>query len=231
MGLRLSKESREAEAAAFKSAYLEQPIRHVDDYAKRVFDIVVSATALIVLSPLILFFALLIRFQDGGKAFFYQPRYGRNGRLFNCFKLRSMVVDSQERLKAHLEANPSARIEWEETQKLKDDPRITRLGQFIRKTSIDELPQLYNVLRGDMSLVGPRPIVQNEITKYGENFTQYCEVRPGVTGLWQVMGRSDTTYPERVAMDVEYVKTRSFLGDVMICLKTVPAVLMSKGAR
>ncbi|MGH1421773.1 MAG: sugar transferase [Hyphomonas sp.] len=231
MGLRLTKQSRQAETAAYAASQAKQPLSRGEEYAKRVFDIVVSASALLALSPLILAFAIAIKIQDGEKALFKQKRFGLNGETFNCFKLRSMVPDARERLEALLASDPAARQEWEETQKLTDDPRITALGHFIRKTSIDELPQLYNVLRGDMSLVGPRPIVENEIEKYGENFNFYCEVRPGVTGLWQVKGRSDTTYPERVAMDVEYVRTHSFIGDIMIVLKTVPAVLMSKGAR
>lgn len=231
MGLRLTKQSRQAETAAYAASRMKQPLHKGEAYAKRLFDIVVSATALIALSPLILIFALVIKLQDGEDALFQQKRYGLKGETFSCFKLRSMVPDARERLEALLSASPEARTEWEATQKLTNDPRITALGHFIRKTSIDELPQLYNVLRGDMSLVGPRPIVENEIEKYGESFGFYCEVRPGVTGLWQVQGRSDTTYPERVAMDVEYVRTHSFIGDIMIVLKTVPAVLMSKGAR
>lgn len=231
MGLRLTKQSRQAEAAAYASAHSKKPVSKGEAYAKRLFDIVVSASALFVLSPLILAFAIAIKLQDGGNPLFKQKRFGLNGETFNCFKLRSMVPDARERLEALLASDPKAREEWEATQKLTNDPRITALGHFIRKTSIDELPQLYNVLCGDMSLVGPRPIVENEIEKYGENYNFYCEVRPGVTGLWQVKGRSDTTYPERVAMDVEYVRTHSFVGDIMIVLKTVPAVLMSKGAR
>ncbi|WP_335591741.1 sugar transferase [Hyphomonas oceanitis] len=198
---------------------------------KRLVDIVVAGAALLFLAPLILAIALLIRMQDGSRAFYSQKRYGLNGETFNCFKLRSMVPDAREQLEYLLATDPAARAEWDETQKLTNDPRITALGNFIRKTSIDELPQLYNVLRGDMSLVGPRPIVENEIVRYGESFRAYCSVRPGITGLWQVSGRSDTTYPERVATDVEYVRSRSFWGDIKIMLLTVPAVLISKGAR
>ena len=127
--------------------------------------------------------------------------------------------------------SPDARIEWDQTQKLTHDPRITPLGRFIRKTSIDELPQLFNILKGEMSIVGPRPIVENEITKYGEFYRDYCSVRPGLTGLWQVEGRSDTTYEQRVQLDVKYATTRNFTGDIMIMLRTVPAVLLSRGAR
>ena len=181
--------------------------------------------------PLLLVVGILIRMQDGGPAVYAQKRYGRNGRTFKCFKLRSMVANADDRLREILATDPAARAEWEATQKLVNDPRITPLGHFIRKTSIDELPQLVNILRGDMSLVGPRPIVENEIAKYGEFYRDYCAVRPGLTGLWQVEGRSDTTYEERVQLDAKYARTRTFVSDIMIMLRTVPAVLMSRGAR
>jgi len=232
MGLRLSKSSRQAEATAYAATRLRTTV--ADDKAffyKRLFDIAVAGSALLFVAPLILVFALAIRMQDGGKAFYSQRRFGLNGETFNCFKLRSMVPDAKEKLDYLLDNDPVARREWEESQKLTHDPRITALGQFIRKTSIDELPQLYNVLRGDMSLVGPRPIVENEIQKYGDSFRQYCAVRPGITGLWQVSGRSDTSYTQRVETDVEYVRSRSFWGDVKIVLLTIPAVFKSEGAR
>ncbi|MBU1287664.1 MAG: sugar transferase [Alphaproteobacteria bacterium] len=210
---------------------MRQPSNGDHTQCKRILDIVVAGAALLFVAPLILGIALLIRLQDGSRAFYSQKRFGLNGETFNCFKLRSMVPDAREQLEYLLATDPAARAEWDETQKLTNDPRITALGNFIRKTSIDELPQLYNVLRGDMSLVGPRPIVESEIARYGESFRHYCSVRPGITGLWQVSGRSDTTYPERVATDVEYVRSRSFWGDIKIMLMTVPAVLISKGAR
>ncbi|KCZ94490.1 sugar transferase [Hyphomonas johnsonii] len=231
MGLRLSNESRQAEATAYSAAHAKASLKHDNAQIKRLFDIVVSGTALLFVAPLLLVLAIMIRMQDGGAAFFSQRRYGLNGETFNCFKLRSMVIDSRERLEHLLANDPEALREWEETQKLTNDPRITPLGQFIRKTSIDELPQLYNVLRGDMSLVGPRPIVENEILRYGDSFRHYCAVRPGITGLWQVSGRSDVSYPERVATDIEYVRTRSFWGDNKIVFQTIPAVLLSRGAR
>ncbi len=231
MGLRLSNPSRQAEAAAYAATRMRQPSNGDHTQCKRILDIVVAGAALLFVAPLILGIALLIRLQDGSRAFYSQKRFGLNGETFNCFKLRSMVPDAREQLEYLLATDPAARAEWDETQKLTNDPRITALGNFIRKTSIDELPQLYNVLRGDMSLVGPRPIVESEIARYGESFRHYCSVRPGITGLWQVSGRSDTTYPERVATDVEYVRSRSFWGDIKIMLMTVPAVLISKGAR
>jgi Undecaprenyl-phosphate galactose phosphotransferase WbaP len=231
MGVRLSNSSRRAEATAYADARKRHRIVDERTQFKRIFDIVVAGSALLFVSPLILSVAVLIRLQDGGKAIYSQRRYGLHGETFNCFKLRSMVQDSGDQLEQYLAENPAARQEWEETQKLKNDPRITSLGRFIRKTSIDELPQLYNVLRGDMSLVGPRPIVESEIVKYGEKFSQYCAVRPGITGLWQVSGRSDMSYPERVDTDVEYVRDRSFWGDIKIVFMTIPAVLISRGAR
>ncbi|KCZ86278.1 MULTISPECIES: sugar transferase [Hyphomonas] len=194
-------------------------------------DIVIASIALVFVFPLLLVVGILIRLQDGGRAVYAQKRYGQNGRTFKCYKLRSMVANADERLQEILATNPAARAEWEETQKFVNDPRITPLGHFIRKTSIDELPQLWNILRGDMSLVGPRPIVENEIAKYGEFYRDYCAVRPGLTGLWQVEGRSNTTYEERVQLDVKYTRTRTFTGDFMIMLRTVPAVLLSRGAR
>ena len=231
MGLRVSNPSRQAEAAAYAATRMRQPSNGDHAQCKRILDIVVAGAALLFVAPLILGIALLIRLQDGSRAFYSQKRFGLNGETFNCFKLRSMVPDAREQLEYLLATDPAARAEWDETQKLTNDPRITALGNFIRKTSIDELPQLYNVLRGDMSLVGPRPIVESEIARYGESFRHYCSVRPGITGLWQVSGRSDTTYPERVATDVEYVRSRTFWGDIKIMLMTVPAVLNSKGAR
>ena len=231
MGLRLTNQSRHAETAAYTSTRLDRMDHEAGTSAKRILDIIVASIALVFVSPLLLAVAILIRFQDGGQAVYAQKRYGRNGRTFRCFKLRSMVANADERLQEILATNPVARAEWEETQKFVNDPRITPLGHFIRKTSIDELPQLVNILRGEMSLVGPRPIVENEIAKYGEFYRDYCAVRPGLTGLWQVEGRSNTTYEERVQLDVKYARTRTFVGDIMIMLRTVPAVLMSRGAR
>jgi exopolysaccharide production protein ExoY len=231
MGLRLSKESREVEMATYASLRHSSGASGTEQIAKRVFDVVVASCILLFTAPLILTIAALIRLQDGGPAVFKQMRQGKDGTPFACYKLRSMVMDAGEQLQQLLATNPEARREWAETQKLTHDPRITALGQFIRKSSIDELPQLLNVIRGDMSLVGPRPIVESEIAKYGDQYKHYCAVRPGLTGLWQVRGRSDTSYETRVAMDVEYARTRTFLTDVKILLLTVPAVVNSKGAR
>lgn len=200
------------------------------DIGKRALDIAVASAGLVITSPVILLFSGLVYLQDRGNPFFAQGRYGQNGKVFQCYKIRSMVSDAPERLNQLLESNPAARREWEETQKLRNDPRITMLGRLIRKTSIDELPQLINVLKGDMSIVGPRPIPTYELENYGEDFRFYCMVKPGITGPWQVSGRSNTTYRERVRIDVDYVKSRTFLGDLAIVLKTIPAVLASRGA-
>jgi len=231
MGLRLTHQSRHAETAAFSSARLDRNESGTNTSAKRILDVVVASIALIFVLPLLILVGVLIRLQDGGQAVYSQKRYGRNGRTFKCYKLRSMVANADQRLIEILAQDPEARIEWDQTQKLTHDPRITPLGRFIRKTSIDELPQLFNILKGEMSIVGPRPIVENEITKYGEFYRDYCSVRPGLTGLWQVEGRSDTTYEQRVQLDVKYATTRNFTGDIMIMLRTVPAVLLSRGAR
>lgn len=174
--------------------------------------------------------AIAIRLQDGGPAIFSQSRIGKDGRTFKCLKFRSMVIDAQARLEALLASNAEAAAEWARDQKLRKDPRITPLGRFIRKASFDELPQLFNVLRGEMSIVGPRPIIKDEIARYGANFGDYASVKPGITGLWQVSGRNSVSYDDRVAMDADYAANWSALGDLWIILKTVPAVLLSRGA-
>jgi lipopolysaccharide/colanic/teichoic acid biosynthesis glycosyltransferase len=198
--------------------------------AKRAMDIAIAGTALLVAAPFFLVVALMVR-ADGGPAFFAHPRVGRLGRVFGCLKFRSMVVDSQARLDALLAADPAARAEWEATRKLKNDPRITRIGRFLRATSLDELPQLINVLKGEMSIVGPRPVTAAELERhYGAAAAHYLSVRPGITGLWQVSGRSETTYDQRVALDVAYVSQPSLATDLRILVKTPLAVLSRRGA-
>jgi len=184
----------------------------------------------LVLLPLLLGVALCIYAQDGGPVVFAHRRIGRNGRYFHCLKFRSMAVDAQERLAQLLAADPAARAEWEKDHKLRNDPRVTKLGAFLRKTSLDELPQLINVLRGEMSLVGPRPIVDGEVEKYGSRFSRYCAVKPGITGLWQVSGRNDTSYRTRVALDCLYARRRNLGLDAYILAATVPAVLTRRGS-
>lgn len=174
--------------------------------------------------------AFLIR-RDGGPALFRHPRVGLGGVTFSCFKFRSMVIDADARLARLLASDPVAAAEWETRRKLPRDPRITRIGAFLRRTSLDELPQLLNVLRGEMSLVGPRPVVREELDQhYGPATEAYCRTRPGLTGLWQVSGRSDTTYAERVQLDTRYVNEWSLALDLWILLRTIPAVLQRRGA-
>jgi Undecaprenyl-phosphate galactose phosphotransferase WbaP len=198
--------------------------------AKRALDIIAAGLGLVLLSPFFLIVALMVR-ADGGPAFFAHQRVGRGGKLFGCLKFRSMVIDSQARLEALLANDPAARAEWDATRKLKNDPRITPIGRFLRSTSLDELPQLINVLRGEMSLVGPRPVQEAEIDRYyGASAAHYMAVRPGITGLWQVSGRSETSYESRVALDVAYVSRPSLLADLSILLRTPVAVVSRRGA-
>ncbi|WP_137124065.1 sugar transferase [Roseomonas sp. HF4] len=197
---------------------------------KRAMDVALAGAALLLALPIFLLIALAVR-VDGGSAFYAHPRVGRGGRLFGCLKFRSMVVDSQARLDALLAADPAARAEWEATRKLRRDPRVTRIGRFLRATSLDELPQLLNVLKGEMSIVGPRPVTQSELDRhYGAAAAHYLSVRPGITGLWQVSGRSETSYDQRVALDVAYVSQPSVLADLRILVRTPVAVLSRRGA-
>ena len=198
---------------------------------KRAFDLAGALALIVALLPVLLLIALLVK-ADGGPALFAHERIGRGGRRFGCLKFRSMVVDSAERLEALLAADPEARAQWEATRKLKRDPRVTTIGRFLRASSLDELPQLINVLRGEMSLVGPRPVQAAELAAhYGPvAAAHYASVRPGMTGLWQVSGRNDTSYAERVALDLHYVANPTLLGDLRILLRTPFAVLGRRGA-
>ena len=204
--------------------------RTLDQSLTSLMHIVVAAFALVFFAPLMCLVAIAVYVQDGGPIFFAHRRIGLNGRTFYCLKFRSMAVDAQERLASLLAADPVARAEWERDHKLRIDPRITRVGAFLRKTSLDELPQLFNVLRGDMSLVGPRPIVEAEVARYGHRFRDYCAVKPGITGLWQVSGRNDTSYRTRVALDSVYARRRNLGLDIYILAVTVPAVLTRRGS-
>ena len=192
-------------------------------------DLVGAASLVLVLSPLLLAIALMVKL-DGGPVFYLHPRVGAGGRRFFCLKFRSMHQRSAEMLEHMLRTDAVAAIEWAATQKLRHDPRITRIGGFLRQTSLDELPQLFNVLRLEMSLVGPRPIVDNEIERYGDHIAYYYATRPGLTGLWQVSGRSSMTYRQRVQLDTHYVENWTLWLDAMILAKTVPAVLKRTGA-
>ncbi len=196
---------------------------------KRSFDIVGSLALLIALSPL--FAYLLFRIgRDGGQPIYGHVRIGRGGKRFNCLKFRSMVLNSQEILAELLAKDPAARAEWEADFKLKNDPRITKIGQFLRRSSLDELPQLWNVLRGDMSLVGPRPIVEAELARYGDKADYYLMAKPGMTGLWQISGRNDVDYETRVYFDAWYVKNWSLWHDIAILFKTINVVRNRVGA-
>jgi exopolysaccharide production protein ExoY len=198
---------------------------------KRGLDILGAGTLLLLILPVTLVIALIVR-RDGGPILFRHTRVGLGGRRFPCLKFRSMVLDADKRLAELLAADPAAAEEWATRRKLPRDPRITRIGRFLRRTSLDELPQLLNVLRGEMSLVGPRPVVPEELDLHYSPAaaSAYCEMRPGITGLWQISGRSDTTYAERVTLDTRYVRGWSVLLDVKILLKTIPAVLNRRGA-
>jgi len=197
---------------------------------KNTFDLISSVSGTILILPIFLGIAAAIYISSPGPVIFAHQRIGTKGKLFPCYKFRSMVVNAQEVLEDYLEKNPAAREEWERDFKLKNDPRVTRIGNFLRKTSLDELPQLFNVIKGEMSLVGPRPIIDKEIVKYGEYIHDYYLVRPGMTGYWQVGGRSDVDYDSRVQMDSWYVRNWSFWQDIVLLLKTVKVVFAGKGA-
>lgn len=199
------------------------------DWVKRLFDIILALAMLAALAPLLLVIAVTVML-DGGPCVFGHMRIGMNGVRFRCLKFRSMVVDADEVLRELLERDPAARAEWERDFKLKNDVRVTRVGRFIRGTSLDELPQLWNVVRGEMSLVGPRPIVEAELERYGGHSSYYLMTKPGITGLWQVSGRSDLDYASRVSLDVRYAKTRSLGGDLLILFKTIGVALNRRGA-
>jgi len=202
----------------------------VGGWPKRAFDILFAMSALVFLAPLLVVISLLIFLQDRHQPFYRHRRIGFHGRPIRVLKFRSMAIDSEARLQRLLAENPAARAEWEEGHKLKVDPRITGIGRFLRKSSLDELPQLWNILIGEMSLVGPRPIVTDEVSRYASAFPTYCRARPGLTGLWQISGRNDVSYRERVSLDVRYVKTQSFFGDIGVIVRTLPAVLLRRGS-
>lgn len=198
------------------------------DAAKRLFDIVFSLAVLILFSPVYLILALLIAISSPGPIFYVQERIGKNRKPFGCIKFRTMVVNADEVLLEMLETSPAVRQEFEDNFKLKSDPRITWIGQFLRVTSLDEFPQFWNVLKGDMSVVGPRPLVAEELPKYGRYMDKVLTIQPGITGLWQVSGRNDIPYPRRVQIDVYYVNYRSFWIDLWIIVKTIGVVLFPK---
>jgi Undecaprenyl-phosphate galactose phosphotransferase WbaP len=198
--------------------------------AKRIADIVVASILLLLALPLGVLIALLILLESGGPVFFGHARIGRGGRRFRLWKFRSMTPDGDALLSEHLERHPERAVEWLHFHKLKDDPRVTKVGRFLRKRSLDELPQLWNVLRGDMSMVGPRPIVDEEVQKYSRVFPLYTRVLPGLTGLWQVSGRTETSYRRRVELDTTYIRNWTLRLDLQILIRTVRVVLNGHGA-
>lgn len=195
---------------------------------KRMVDIGLALLMLPIIIPIVAVLYLPVR-REGGPGFFGHARIGRDGAVFRCWKIRTMVPDAQARLEALLASDPAARAEWERDRKLRNDPRVTRLGNFLRRTSLDELPQIWNVLKGDMSLIGPRPVTAEELERYDYHVWAYLAMRPGITGLWQVSGRNDLSYAERVQLDVSYCQSVSFGTDMRILARTAGAVLQRTG--
>ncbi|MCC5665965.1 sugar transferase [Nostoc sp. CHAB 5784] len=198
------------------------------EFVKRLFDIVFSLSVLILFFPVYLILTLLIAFSSEGPIFYVQERVGKNYKPFNCIKFRTMVSNADEILMQMMETSPELRQEFESSFKLKQDPRITKIGRFLRITSLDEFPQFWNVLKGDMSVVGPRPLVAEELPKYGCHIDEILTIRPGITGLWQVSGRNDIPYPRRVQIDLHYARFRNLWLDLWIILKTVDVVILPK---
>jgi exopolysaccharide production protein ExoY len=193
--------------------------------AKRAMDIAVASLALVLVCPLMLMLLVLVHLSMGGPALFAHRRVGCNGKAFRCLKFRTMVTNADEVLQQYLANNPDAAAEWATSRKLQHDPRVTALGRLLRKSSLDELPQLINILRGEMSCVGPRPITADELGRYAAHAPDYLSTRPGLTGLWQVSGRSSLSYEHRIALDSTYVRNWSLWLDIVLMLKTIPAVI------
>jgi len=202
------------------------------NFIKRTIDVIGALIGIIILIPstIIIYLARKILKEDKGPLFYEQLRYGKNGKVFRLYKFRSMCIGADKKLKEYLENNEEARKEFEKTHKLQNDPRITKIGNFLRKTSLDELPQMINILRGDMSFVGPRPVVEKEVEDYGKNKEKFLSVKPGLTGYWQVNGRSNTTYEERMKMELYYVDNCSLWLDIKIFFKTFITVFKKEGA-
>lgn len=214
------------ETRTSKAAEIAIPAaRPIGGRGKRAFDIVAASTALVLLSPVMLVVAVCIYVSMGRPIFFRQKRLGFRGRAFPCLKFRTMVTDADAALKRHLQQSPAAAAEWRARQKLKNDPRVTSLGNMLRMSSLDELPQLISILKGDMSCVGPRPILESEVPRYGDSWQSYVMARPGLTGVWQVSGRNRIGYRARVRLDRWYVKSWSIWLDLAIIAKTMPAVM------
>lgn len=214
-------------AATPKTAKVRSVERSVS--GKRLFDVVFSLSVLVLFSPVYMVLGLLIYLSSPGPILYVQRRVGRNGRAFGCIKFRTMVVGADQLLWDMLDSCPVSRAEFEDSFKLKDDPRITAIGRWLRMTSLDEFPQFWNVLMGDMSVVGPRPLVKEELPKYGGAIDRVLTIRPGITGLWQVSGRNDIPYPRRIQIDLYYVRSHNFWMDLRIIVKTIGVVIFPKG--
>ena len=212
------------------SALDEATVEPVGGRTKRCVDIAIAVCMLVTLSPFLLLIAGLLWLLEGGPIIYRHPRIGYGGRVFNCLKFRTMCVNGDQVLEAYFQSNPAAAAEWAITRKLKTDPRVSLLGRMLRETSIDELPQLFNVIRGDMSCVGPRPITAEELCRYEALVGVYLSTRPGLTGAWQVGGRNETSYAERVALDVKYVQSWSLRNDLKIIARTPHAVVSRRGS-
>ena len=219
---------RQREEVAYWVARAKPP--RTGGWPMRAFDILIALVVALISLPIMLVAAVAVRLEDGGPSIFVHERLGFGGRMFPCLKFRTMAIDAEARLASLLEADGFARREWELHHKLRNDPRITQVGRILRRTSVDELPQLLNILRGEMGVVGPRPLVLSEAANYGPRIGTYCRVRPGVTGLWQINGRNELKFRRRIAYDVTYVRNRSFLGDLWILLRTIPVVVTLRGS-
>lgn len=222
-----SKENSQTSLIASRST-----VKRTDHYAtwgKRIFDIAFASIVLTVFAPLYLLIAILVFISSRGSVLYIHPRIGLHGQEFSCIKFRTMINGADQVLEEYLNSCPISRAEYEASFKLKHDPRITKIGKFLRMTSLDELPQFWNVLVGDMSVVGPRPLVRAELSKYGNAIDKVLSVRPGIAGLWQVSGRNDIPYSKRVQMDASYVRRMSFVLDLKLILKTILVVIFPKG--
>ena len=194
---------------------------------KRIVDIILGCIGLVLLSPVFLILAICIKIDSKGPVIFAHKRIGKNGKEFNMYKFRSMYENAEEMIENF---NEEQKREWQENFKLENDPRITKVGKFLRKTSLDELPQIINIIKGDLSIIGPRPIVDEELEKYGENKEKFLSITPGLTGYWQANGRSNTTYEERMQMELYYIDNQSLWLDIKIFFKTIVSVLKKEGA-
>lgn len=204
-------------------------VRHVP--LKRLFDIAFSFAVLLILAPLFILIGLWVKLSSKGPVIYGHERVGRGGTTFKCYKFRTMYVDAEAKLAELLKSDPALKKEWNTYYKLKNDPRVTRIGRLLRKTSLDELPQFWNVLKGDLSVVGPRPVTKEElINEYGPYRSRLLSIRPGVTGPWQVSGRNNLTYADRIKLDMRYINHSSLVWDIKLIFRTIPAMILTRGA-